>query len=638
MQADWQPIYLDRMTSAAEAVGVVRSGNRILVGSGCAAPSHLLDALVARAAELSHVEIVHLLTFGVAPYVQERYQSAFRHNAFFIGANVRGAVQEGRADYTPIFLSEIPQLFASGQMPLDVALIMVSPPNRFGYCSVGIHPDIVMSGVDHARVVVAQVNRYMPRVAGDTYIHISDIDHFVEHEAPLEELEPPEPNDMSMAIARNVASLVTDGSTLQLGIGRIPDAVLSRLAEHNDLGLHSEMFSDGIIDLCEAGVITNAKKGFCDGKAIASFAMGTARLYNFLDENPFFEFHRTEFVNDPRNIARNNKMISINGALEVDLTGQVCADSRAGRFYSGIGGQVDFIRGAAMSHGGKPIIAMPSTAKGGEVSRIVPILSPGAGVVTSRGDVHYVVTEYGAAYLHGKTIRHRAAALIDIAHPDHRAELRAQAADRKYFPLPPDWREQAVPEHRDDPLLKISGVIYAVRPLVPEDADKLRGFFDRHDRDTVQQRFRCAKKSLTHDEALHLCSVDQRWHVALGVFDDDQRICAIGRYVGDRKTGLVEIALVVAEDLRIKGLGTMLWRALVRRAREIGYKGATGAFALGNAGAMTLHRRLGHVLHVEDGECRYTVMFEDLDAIERDAVPKENDGTRSSDEELVPSP
>ena len=432
MKQNWQPTYLDRLTSAKDAVGQVATGNRVFVGSGCAAPTALLDALVQRADVLSDVELVHLLTSGVAPYVDERYEGVFRHNAFFIGANVRAAVCEGRADYTPIFLSEIPALFKTGQMPIDVALIMVSPPNRFGYCSVGIHPDIVMSAAEHANVVVAQVNRYMPRVAGDTYIHVSDIDVFVDHEAPLAEIEIPPADDVSTAIALNVARLIEDGSTLQLGIGKIPNAVLSMLGNRRHLGLHTEMFSDGIMPLCEAGVITNRKKGFRHGKAIASFAMGTEALYAFLDENPFFEFHRTEFVNDPRIIARNNKMVSINGALQVDLTGQVCADSLGSNFYSGIGGQVDFIRGSAMSPGGKPIIVLPSTAAKGTVSRIVPTLADGAGVVTSRGDVHYVATEFGVAYLHGKSIRERAEALIEIAHPDFRSELRAAARERHY--------------------------------------------------------------------------------------------------------------------------------------------------------------------------------------------------------------
>ncbi len=381
------------------------------------------------------MELFHLLTFGIAPYVDPVYEGSFRHNAFFIGSNVRQAIQEGRADYTPIFLSEIPNLFFSNQLRLDVVLVMLGPPDKFGYCSLGISPDIVMSGIETAKTIVAQINRQMPRVHGDTFVHVSKLDRIVEHDEPLLQLESVAPDETSLAIARHVAALVEDDSTLQLGIGKIPNAVLSLLGERKDLGLHTEMFSDGVIDLCDKGVITNEKKRLLPGKSVASFAMGTKQLYDYLDDNPFFDFRPTEFVNSPLNIARNHKMVSINSALQVDITGQVSADSIGTRFYSGIGGQMDFIRGAAMSPGGKPIIALPSTAKDGTVSRIVPELDAGAGVVTSRGDVHYVVTEYGVAYLHGKTIRQRAMALIEAAHPDFRAELRNTAVDRRFVPI-----------------------------------------------------------------------------------------------------------------------------------------------------------------------------------------------------------
>jgi acyl-CoA hydrolase len=435
MPRDWTAHYENHLGTAADAAKVVPSNSRVLVGSGCAAPAVLLDALVERAGELESVEIVHLMTKGIAHYVEPKYEGVFRHNAFFIGPNTRPAVREGRADYTPVFLSEIPELFTNGSMPLDVAMVMVSPPNRFGYMSLGIHPDICMTGIESARQVIAQVNPMMPRVHGDTYVHVSDVDMFVEHEHPLAELIEGEPDEISIRIGRHVAELVENEATLQVGIGSIPDAVLRELKNRSHRGLHTEMLSDGVMDLIERGVITCDRKTMHPGKAVASFAMGSQKLYDFLDDNPFFEFRRTEFVNSPRIIAANHKMTAINSALQVDLTGQVCADSLGRRFFSGIGGQVDFVRGAAMSEGGRPIIALPSTAKGGTISRITPMLSEGAGVVTSRGDVHTIVTEWGVAHLHGKTIRERARALIDIAHPDYREELTRTAHDLRWLPM-----------------------------------------------------------------------------------------------------------------------------------------------------------------------------------------------------------
>jgi acyl-CoA hydrolase len=474
-------------------------------------PQELLRALVKRASVVTDVELVHLLTFSIAPYVEAKYQGSFRHNAFFIGSNVRQAVHEGRADYSPIFLSEIPNLFSSNQMRLDVVLVMLGPPDQFGYCSLGIHPDIAMAGIKTAKTIVAQINRHMPRVHGDTFVHVSDLDAIVEHDDPLLELEPLPIDETSMTIARHVAAMIEHGATLQLGIGKIPNAVLSLLGDHVDLGLHTEMFSDGVIDLCEQGVITNAKKGLLPGKAVASFAMGTKRLYDYVDDNPFFEFRPTEFVNSPLNIARNHKMVSINSALAIDITGQVSADSIGYRFYSGIGGQMDFIRGTAMSSGGKPIIALPSTAKEGSVSRIVPALDAGAGVVTSRGDVHYVVTEYGVAYLHGKTVRQRAMALIETAHPDFRAELRNAAVEKRYVPISWELPNEALRYPADlEDHRKFKGRSLFIRPLRSADADHLMEFFYSHTTETIYLRYRFLKKSLSRDEAIRLCTLDYR--------------------------------------------------------------------------------------------------------------------------------
>jgi len=422
-----------KLMSAEEAVSVVRSGDRVYIHSGCAEPERLVQALIRRRQELRDVEIVHLLTLGNADYVLPEMEPHFRHNAFFIGANVREAVNSGRADFTPIFLSEIPSLFVSGQLPIDVCLIQVSPPDSHGYCSLGVAVECTKTAAQCARTVIAEVNPRMPRVHGDCFIHVSRIDILVESDAPLLELPQSPVTEVQIQIAKHVAGLIEDGSTVQMGIGGIPDAVWSFLEGHRNLGVHTEMFSDRIIPLIESGAINGERKTIHPGKVIASFVLGTRRLFDFIGDNPAIEFHPSEHVNDPFVISQNARMVAINSALQIDLTGQVCADSMGNYLYSGIGGQIDFIRGAARSRGGKPIIAMPSTATGGTVSRIVPNLYPGSGVVTSRGDVHYVVTEYGVAYLHGKNIRERAEALIGIAHPQFQNALYESACKQKYL-------------------------------------------------------------------------------------------------------------------------------------------------------------------------------------------------------------
>lgn len=423
MSMSWEMDYKRKLKIADEALECVKSGMRVYIQPGCAEPETLVEALMRRGPKVYNVEIVHMMTMGCAPYVAPEMAGHFRHNAMFIGANVRDAINEGRADYTPIYLSEIEQLFESGAMPIDVALIEVSPPDSHGFCSFGVGVDTTLTAAKVARHVVAQVNDNMPRTYGDSFIHVSDIGAFVESSRPLCAMPKPIVSDLQVAIARNVASLIDDGAVLQTGIGGIPDAVLPMLMDRKDLGVHTELVSDGVIPLIEAGVITGARKNFKPRKIILGFVLGTKRLFEFVDNNPIFEFHPTAYTNDPGFIARNDNMVAINSALQVDLTGQVCSDSIGNQFYSGIGGQVDFLRGASRAKGGKAIIAISSTAKQGTISRIVPMLDPGAGVVTSRGLVRYVVTEYGVAYLHGKSIRERAQALIEIAHPDFRKEL-----------------------------------------------------------------------------------------------------------------------------------------------------------------------------------------------------------------------
>lgn len=423
MSMSWEMDYKSKLKLADEALACVKSGMRVYIQPGCAEPETLVEALMRRAPALHDVEIVHMMTMGCAPYVAPEMEGHFRHNAMFIGPNVRDAINEGRADYTPIYLSEIENLFESGEMPLDVVLTSVSPPDSHGFCSFGVGVDTTLTAAKCARYVVAQINDQMPRTYGDSFIHVSDIDACVESSRPLCELKRPPLNDTNVSVARNVAGLIEDGAVLQTGIGGIPDAVLPMLMDRRDLGVHSELVSDGVIPLIEAGVLTGARKNFKPRKIILGFALGSKRFFSFLDNNPIFEFHPTAYTNDPVLIARNDNMIAINSALEVDLTGQVCSDSIGKKFYSGIGGQVDFLRGASRSKGGKSIIAISSTARNGTISRVVPVLSTGGGVVTSRGLIRYVVTEYGVAYLHGKSIRERAKSLIEIAHPKFREEL-----------------------------------------------------------------------------------------------------------------------------------------------------------------------------------------------------------------------
>ena len=433
----WKAEFRSRSMTAAQALEAVSSGARVWIQSGVGTPTTLVSALVARASELRDVEIVHMMTLGNAEYTKPEYEGHFRHRGLFLGANTRAAVAAGRADYTPIFLSEIEGLFVSGAMPLDVVLMQVSPPDEHGFVSLGTTVDCTLTASRCAPILIAEVNDQMPRTHGDTSIHVSHLTAIVETSRPLLELHSDPFTDVHLRVARNVASLIPDGATIQTGIGGIPEAVLTCLDDKRDLGIHTEMLADGVIELMESGIINGERKSLHQGKAVAAFVLGTRRLFDFIHENPSFEFRSISYTNDPFVVAQNDRMVAINSALQVDLTGQVCADSLGTRPYSGFGGQLDFIRGAARSKGGVPIIALPATARGGQLSRIVPVLDPGAGVVTSRADVHYVITEYGIASLHGKTLRERAEALIAIADPRFRADLEDFAVRQHYMERKP---------------------------------------------------------------------------------------------------------------------------------------------------------------------------------------------------------
>jgi len=421
--------YQNKLVSAEQAIQVVKSGDRVVTGHACGEPSALVEALVARAPELSAVEIVHMVAMGPAKYAQPGMEASFRHNALFVGASTRKAVEEKRADYTPCFFSEIPRLFREKLLPVDVALIQITPPDEEGFCSYGLSADYTVAAAECAATVIAQVNAKMPRTGG-VKIHLDAIDFLVEKEEPLLELKPPAIGAIEKQIGEHVASLIADGSTLQLGIGAIPDAVLLFLTGKKDIGIHSEMFSDGVVGLAESGVITNKQKTINPGKFMAAFLMGTRKLYDFIDGNPLVELQPVDYINDPCVIGQHDNMVSINSALQVDLMGQVNAEMIGSRQFSGIGGQVDFVRGVSRAKNGKSIIALPSTAAGGRVSRIACELDRGAAVSTSRNDVHYIVTEYGIANLRGKSLRERTLALIGIAHPDFRESLLAEAKDK----------------------------------------------------------------------------------------------------------------------------------------------------------------------------------------------------------------
>ncbi len=431
----WKAIYQSKVTTAEEAIQAIKSGNRVFLSGNCSIPKVLLNALVDYAPQVENVEITHALTMGSTDYVAEGMEDHVRVNTMFIGANVRKAVHEGRADFTPVLLSEFTLLFKRGILPLDVALVHLSPPDEHGFCSFGVESGLTKTPAESARIIIAEVNQEMPRTLGDTFIHVSKIDYIVPVDYPLMEMPMSEggPSELANNIAGRIAELIPDAATMQMGIGAIPDAVLGFLYNKKDLGVHTELFSDGVIDLVNAGVITNAHKTLHQGKITAGFVIGTRRLYDFIHDNPIIELHRTEYVNDPFVIAQNDRQVAINSAIEVDLTGQVCADSIGPKLYSGVGGQLDFIYGASRSKDGVPIIALPATAKGGQISRIVPMLKQGAGVVTTRNHVRYIVTEYGVADLYGKTIRQRARALINIAAPEFRDGLKRGANQLNYL-------------------------------------------------------------------------------------------------------------------------------------------------------------------------------------------------------------
>ena len=616
-KTDWKQKYSDRITTAPEAMKIIRPGNSIFIGTGCAQPQHQVQALVEHSSHLSDTSIMHLLTMGVAPYADERFRERFKMNSFFIADNVRDALSRGVGDYTPIFLSEIPAEFTSGRIPIDIALITVSEPDQNGLCSLGISVDIVKTAATNAQYVIAQVNRHMPRTMGDSFIHVNSIDFMVPFDEPIIEVEPPVLDDKLRQIGQNVARLVEDGSTIEFGIGRIPQAVAEFLRDKKDLGIHTEMFGDWIIQLVESGAVTCNKKNVNRGKIVASFCMGTRKLYDYVDNNPFFEFHRSDYVNDPFVIGQHDKMVAINVGLEIDLTGQVVADSLGYRFYSGIGGQVDFNRGAARSKNGKPIIAMPSTARDGQVSRIVTRLTEGSGVVTTRGDVHYVVTEFGVAYLHGKSINERALALIHIAHPRFRNELIQAAKANRYIPediieLP--WEKVDYPEELERYDTLEDGTEIFFRPVKPTDETALTEMLYSLSTESVHARFFTYTKTFPHKDIQQLTTIDYVRDLAIvGVVPGpagEEQIVAIAQYFLDPSNGSAEVAFVVQDEWQDKGMGSFLLRYISQIARQRGVRKFYAKVLPTNKAMLAVFMNSGYDVKTHfDGDA-YTVTYD----------------------------
>ena len=613
---DWKDKYSDRINTAAAAMKLIQPGNSIFIGTGCGQPRHLVNALAKHSSHIYDAHIIDFLTMGSAPYVEEQFSEKFSINSFFIAKSVRDAIEKGIGDYTPMFLSEIPSQFESGRIPIDVALISVAPPDINGLCSLGVSIDIVKSAVQNARFIIAQVNSKMPRTMGNSFIHINTIDMVVPYDEPIITIPIEESDETLKKIGENIAQLVEDGSTIECGIGNIPQALAEFLKDKKDLGVHTEMFSDWIIDLIECGAITCSKKTINRSKIVASFAMGSQRLYDYIDNNPFFEFHPTEYVNDPLIIRQHEKMVAINVGLEIDLTGQVCSDSLGYKFYSGIGGQVDFNRGAARSRGGKAIITMPSTAKNGTISRIVPKLTEGAGVVTTRGDVHYVVTEYGIAYLHGKSIRERVLALAGIAHPKFRNELLQAAKTQKYIPedqIELAWENVTYPEELERYDTLRDGTQIFFRPVKPVDEPALSEMLYSLGQESVHTRFFTYTQRFPHKDVQKLTNIDYRNDLAIvGVVPgvSGEMIVAISQLFVDPKTMVAEVAFIVQDDWQQKGMGSYLLRYLTQIAKQRGIKRFVASVLPENRAMLNVFHNSGFKVNTEFDGGSYSIWYD----------------------------
>ena len=600
---DFRKTYPEKFARQEEVFSHIHAGDRIFIGTGCGEPQYLVQSLVDYVKNhpkaFFDAELIHVWTLGVAPYTDEKFQENFRLDSFFVGDSTRNSVNRGAADYTPIFLSRVPDLFRSKLLPVDVALIQTSLPDKHGYLSLGISVDVVKSAVEQADLVVAQVNENMPRTHGDGFIDIKDIDFIIPHDEPLLEYSVKAPSNIVQMIGRYVARIIEDGSTIQVGYGLIPDAVVPNLREKRNLGVHTELLSDGIVKLMKKGVVNNTRKNHNPGKTIASFCMGSRETYDFLDENPAIEFKRIDYTNNPLVIARNHLMTAINSAMEIDLTGQATAESIGGTFYSGIGGQADFMRGAVLAPGGKTILALPSTALNDSVSRIVPVLQDGAGVTITRGDVQYVVTEYGIAFLHGKNIRERAMDLIAIAHPKFRPWLIEAArkrtliyTDQVFIP----GEKGMYPEELETYRTTRKGINILLRPVKITDEPMLKDFFYALSEDSMYKRFFSARKDMPHQRLQDFVAVDwTRKMEILAVLPGKEKetIVGLGQYELNPEMHMAEAALVVRDTCQGQGVGTELLAYLILLARRQGLLGFTAEVLAENKSMIRLFEAMG---------------------------------------------
>ncbi|MFA5352967.1 MAG: GNAT family N-acetyltransferase [Thermodesulfovibrionales bacterium] len=614
-------LYPEKFGTEERIFSNIHAGDRIFIGTGCGEPQFLVRSLLeyvrSHPKAFFDAEVLQVWTLGVAPYTDEKFKNTFRHNSFFIGNNTREAVNRGVADYTPIFLSAIPSLFSTKRIPVDVALIQTSVPDSHGFMSLGISVDIVKAAVEAASFVIVQVNPQMPRVLGETFIHISKADYILPCDEPLLEFDITLPDDISERIGKYVARLVQDGDTIQVGYGTIPNSILSHLRNKKHLGLHTELLTDGVVDLMKSGVIDNTRKDLNKGKSVAAFCMGRRETYEYLHDNPAIEFRPVSYTNNPLVIARQRNMTAINSGLEIDLTGQATAESIGRFFYSGIGGQADFMRGAVLSPGGKTILALQSTAEDGEISRIVPALKEGAGVTLTRGDIHYVVTEYGIAYLHGKNIRERAMDLIAIAHPRFRQGLIDEAKSLNLI-----YRDQAFvagdaglyPEDLETYRTTRAGLEIFLRPVKMTDEPLLKNFFYDLSTDCMYHRFISTRMDMPHERLQKFTAIDYtREMVILAVKGKDQEteIVGMGQYFIDPERHTAEVAFVVRDDHQNRGVGMELMEYLIYLAKKSGLHGFVADVLMDNLPMLHLFEKAGFVTEkrAEAGVYELKMMF-----------------------------
>jgi acyl-CoA hydrolase/GNAT superfamily N-acetyltransferase len=601
--AETKKIYPEKFISEEAIFSHIHRGDRIFIHTACAEPQYLVRALIkfveSHPKAFFDAEVVHVWTLGVAPYTDEKFKYNFRHNSFFVGDNSREAVNRGMADYTPLFLADVPDLVGRGLVPIQVALIQTSPPDEHGHMSLGVSVDMTKAAVEKASVVIAQVNRYMPRIHGDGFIHIKDVDYILCQDEPLLEYEAIAPDDVAEQIGKYVARIVQDGDTIQVGYGSLPNAILSNLGQKKHLGVHSELLSDGIIELMKKGVVDNSRKTLNRGKTVATFCMGHASTYEYINDNPSIEFRTIDYTNNPLVISRQRNMVAINSALEIDLTGQTSSESLGKTFYSGVGGHTNFMRGAVMAPGGKAILAVQSTAEWGKVSRIVPFLREGTGVTLVRGDIHYVVTEYGIAYLHGKNIRERAMELISIAHPQFRPWLIEKAKQANLI-----YRDQAFipgtkgeyPEHLETFRTTHKGMEILLRPVKLSDEPLLKEFFYSLSDQSLYRRFISMRKDMPHERLQEFVVIDYTQEmVILATLKEGEveKVLGVGQYGINETNHTAEVALVVRDDRQDQGVGTALLLYLTYLAKREGLYGFTAEVLVENKPMLHLFEKMG---------------------------------------------